>query len=114
MADAHESTAAISLTALAVEMEFITQQEALLTEARCGALRRGGIMITLGQTLLDRRFVQPYQIKLLMKELERRTPREPTARSTGRRHRSLGKLTATAWPAGSSVHSQADLRLVER
>ena len=75
MADAHESTAAISITALAVEMEFITQQEARLTEARCGALRRGGIMITLGQTLLERRFVQPFQIKLLMKELERRTPR---------------------------------------
>ena len=75
MTDTHESTETISLTALAVEMEFITPQEAQLAEARCGALRRGGIHLSPGQTLLERRFIQPFQIKMLTKELERRAAR---------------------------------------
>jgi serine/threonine protein kinase len=67
-----QEAAEISLTALAVEMGMITQQEANLTEARQKALRRGGIKMTLGQTLLERHFIEPYQIKVLMKEMERR------------------------------------------
>ena len=66
-------TTEISLTALAVDLGMITGQEAQLAEARQKALRRGGIKMTLGQTLIERKFLQPFQIKVLMKELERRT-----------------------------------------
>ncbi|MEI6234237.1 MAG: serine/threonine-protein kinase [Planctomycetota bacterium] len=73
MADAHETSEVITLTALALEMGMITQHEALLVDARRDALRRGGIKMTLGQTLLERKFIEPFQIKPLMKEFERRT-----------------------------------------
>ncbi len=72
MADAIGPMAELTLTALAVEMGMITPQEAQLAEVRQKALRRGGIKMTLGQTLLERHFIQPYQIKTLMKEFERR------------------------------------------
>ncbi len=72
MAEAHDTTDSISLTNLAVEMELISQQEAKLAEARQEALRRGGIKMTLAQTLIERRFIEPFQVPALMTEFEKR------------------------------------------
>ncbi|HLX62218.1 MAG TPA: serine/threonine-protein kinase [Planctomycetota bacterium] len=63
----------VSVTALAVEMGLITQQEAQLAEARHKALHRVGIRLTLGQTLVERKFLDPAQIKTLMAEFDKRT-----------------------------------------
>ncbi len=79
-----------SLTALAVELGMISHQEAVLTEARREALRRGGIKLTLGQTMIERHFLEPFQIRQLMKEHEKReahsaVPREAHAEIANRK-----------------------------
>src|ERR1043165_635429 len=73
MPDVADAPQDISLTALAVEMGLITQQEAQLAESRRAALQRSGIRLTIGQALVERRFLDPAAIKSLMREFDRRT-----------------------------------------
>ena len=74
----------LTVVTLAEELGVISTPQARLAEARHQALRRGGIKLSLGQTLLERRFVTPLQIRGLMQEFAARTaslapPRNPLA-----------------------------------
>ena len=68
----------LSVISLAVELGMLSPQEAKLAEARREALRKAGIKISIGQTLLERRFVAPADVKKLMAEFNKRiTPNAP-------------------------------------
>lgn len=55
-----------------VELGYLNEKQCEEAFARQAQLARGGIELHLGQTLLERRFLTPTQLKLLMAELEYR------------------------------------------
>jgi serine/threonine protein kinase len=61
-----------ALLDLGVEIGLLTKDQAAATQERRKQLARGGIKLPVGQTLIERRFISPGQLKTLSDEVEKR------------------------------------------
>jgi len=68
------------LVELGVELNTLTPEQVEMVRARQLELRQGGVTLTLGQVLLERRLISLAQLKQMMQELERRLSTQSSAK----------------------------------
>ncbi|HYG77139.1 MAG TPA: serine/threonine-protein kinase [Planctomycetota bacterium] len=65
------------LVELALESKSLTREQVDVVRARQAELLQGGVRLTLGQVMLERKLLTISQLKQLMQELERRMTQQP-------------------------------------